>query len=92
MVEQELRIVPLHHRNWVKITPTLQSRGRWAIRSMLWIRSDITAVQIPIPSSDITGVVLHIGERRIILLAVYIPPQDAEALRSATELIERGIY
>ena len=91
-VEQELRIVPLHHRNWVKITPTSQSSDRWAIRSMLWIRSDITAAQISIPSPDITGAVLHVGERRIILLAVYIPPQDAEALHNTTESIKHAIH
>ena len=52
----------------------------------------MTAVQIPIPSSDITGAVLSIKKRRIVLLAVYIPPQDSEVLYVAIELIKQAIY
>ena len=87
----DLRIAPVHHRNWFKMIPATQSDNRWAIRSMLWIRSDITAVQIPIPSPDLTGAVLHIGQRRIVLIAVYIPCQNPEALRLAMALITQAI-
>lgn len=89
--EGELRIVPLHHRNWTKVIPTTQSEERWAIRSMLWVRSDLTAVQIPIPSSDLVGVILHVGEKRILLVAVYVPCQNAQALQGTVRLIERII-
>jgi hypothetical protein len=89
--EGELRIVPLHHRNWVKVIPSAQSDERWAVRSMLWVRSDITAVQIQIPSPDLTGVVLYINGKRVLLIAVYIPCQNPEALKSAIGLITQAI-
>ena len=85
-----LQIVPLHHRNWEKIIPTEQSKERWAIRSMLWVRSDITAVQIPIPSSDLVGAVLHIGGKRLWIVAVYVPCQDRPALQKVIKLIKEA--
>jgi hypothetical protein len=71
------------HPHWTKITPTIQQRGRWAFRSMLWIRKDIEAEQVPMQSSDLTAAVLRLPDRSILVVSVYVEPQDAEALRVA---------
>ena len=50
---------------------------------MLWIRKDIEAEQVPMQSSDLTAAVLRLPDRSILVVSVYIEPQDSEALRVA---------
>jgi endonuclease/exonuclease/phosphatase family metal-dependent hydrolase len=50
---------------------------------MLWIRKDIEAEQVPVQSSDLTAAVLRLPDRSILVVSVYVKPQDAEALRAA---------
>jgi hypothetical protein len=76
--------VPMGHPNWTKVVPTVQREERWAFRSMLWIRKDIEVEQVPVQSSDLTAAVLRLPDRSILLVSVYVEPQDAEALRDAT--------
>jgi hypothetical protein len=38
-----LVIVPMGHSNWTRMTPPVQEEGRWAVRSMLWVRKDAHA-------------------------------------------------
>ena len=39
---------------------------------MLWIRRDIEAEQIPIPSADLTGAVLRLPDRDVLVISVYV--------------------
>ena len=48
-------VIPIQHHNWTKMIPTALHDGRWPIRSMLWIRRDLEARQIPVESADITA-------------------------------------
>jgi endonuclease/exonuclease/phosphatase family metal-dependent hydrolase/ribonuclease HI len=83
IIDGTLVTAPMGHTNWTKMIPTVQRRERWAFRSMLWIRKDIEAEQVPMQSSDLTAAVLRLPDRSILVVSVYVEPQDAEALRVA---------
>ena len=82
---------PMGHPNWTKITPTTQNRERWAFRSMLWIRRDIDAEQVPVESPDLTAVVLRLPDRSILVASIYIEPRDEESLLDMTNKLDRLI-
>ena len=82
---------PMGHPNWTKITPTTQNKERWAFRSMLWIRRDIDAEQVPVESPDLTAVVLRLPDRSILVVSIYIEPQNEEALLNTTNKLDRLI-
>ena len=83
IIDGTLVTVPMGHPNWTKMGPTVQRGDRWAFRSMLWIRKDIEAEQVPVQSSDLTAALLRLPDRSILVVSVYVEPQDAEALTVA---------
>ena len=58
---------------------------------MMWIRKDIEAEQIPIQSADITAALLRLPGQTILVAAVYVPPDDSDALRQILDLLRRVI-
>lgn len=81
--------VPAWHSNWTKLTPTMTRDAAWPIRSMLWIRSDIEAVQIPVASADLTAARLRLPDREVLMVSVYVQGGSEEALeREMKELGE----
>ena len=62
IIENTVIISPTGHNYWTKMTPTERHEGRWPIRSMLWIRSDIEAEQIPVASPDLTAARLQLPD------------------------------
>ena len=86
-----LVIVPTGHINWTKICPIIQKDKRWPIHSILWIRKDIEAEQIAMQSSDLTAAMLHLPERKILIISVYIPGQEPEALTQSIQLLDQAI-
>src|SRR4051794_19114227 len=54
---------PMGHANWSRMVPTTQHAGRWKVRSMLWIRKDIEAEQVPVQSADLMAAVLRLPDR-----------------------------
>ena len=58
---------------------------------MLWIWKDIKYEQILIQSSDLTAVILHLAERHVMVVSVYIEPRGAEELEESLELLDNAI-
>ncbi|KAJ6437389.1 reverse transcriptase [Purpureocillium lavendulum] len=78
---------PMWHNNWTKMIPTKRHNALWPIRSMLWVRSDIEAEQLPVASADLTAAVLRLPERDVLVVSVYVQGKDAEMLVSAMEML-----
>jgi ribonuclease HI len=89
--DNEVVTVPTSHPNWTKVVPTVQQGERWAFRSMLWIRKDIEAEQVPLQSSDLTAAVLRLPDRSILVVSVYVEGQDKEALIDTTNKLHQLI-
>ncbi|XP_044718712.1 endonuclease-reverse transcriptase domain-containing protein [Hirsutella rhossiliensis] len=86
VIDGEVVTSPMGHHNWTKMIPTCARDGLWPIRSMLWIRSDLEAEQVPVPSADLTAVVLRL-EEEVMVVSVYVQGKNDEALTSAMELL-----
>lgn len=89
--ETEVVTIPMGHPNWTKMTPTVQRGERWAFRSMLWIRKDIEAEQVPIQSPDLTAAILRLPDRSMLVVSVYIEGEDTTALLDAMEKLHQLI-
>lgn len=79
-IEGKVIVSPIHHRVWEPFFPTSQlgEEKRWAFRSMLWINKKFKAKQISVDSSDVTAAVIEVGDRTLLLVSVYIPPNEQE--------------
>ena len=83
LVDDKVVTSPTWHNNWTKMIPTKRYDALWPIRSMLWVRSDIEAEQLPVASADLTAAVLRLPERDVLVVSVYVQGKDAEMLVSA---------
>jgi hypothetical protein len=85
-IEGQVMTVPNHHSNWTKMIPTKTREprvSRWPIRSMLWIRRDLEAEQVPIPSPDLTAAIVRFPERDVLVVSVYIEGRNEQALEAS---------
>ncbi|OAQ57981.1 reverse transcriptase [Purpureocillium lilacinum] len=87
-VDGRVTTSPTGHRNWTKMIPTSTHDAPWPIRSMLWVRSDIEAEQMPIQSADLTAAVLRLPARDVLVVSVYVEWNNDQALTAAMTLLD----
>lgn len=88
-IDGAVMTAPNNHRNWTRFIPTKRHEMRWPIRSMLWIRRDLEAEQVPIPSADLTGAIIRLPDRDVLVVSVYVEGSNENALRTAMEQLHR---
>ncbi|KDN69578.1 hypothetical protein CSUB01_12592, partial [Colletotrichum sublineola] len=52
---------------------------------------EVEAEQVPIPSSDMTGAILRLPGRRVLVVSVYVPVQEPEMLRRTCSLLRQVV-
>ncbi|EGU72829.1 hypothetical protein FOXB_16661 [Fusarium oxysporum f. sp. conglutinans Fo5176] len=93
-IEGQVVTTPNYHSNWTKMIPTKTREprvSRWPIRSMLWIRRDLEAEQVPIPSPDLTAAIVRFPERDVLAVSVYVEGRNEQALEAAMGQLHRAI-
>jgi ribonuclease HI len=58
---------------------------------MLWVNKDAEAEQVQIDSPDMTAAVVRLHERRVLVVSVYIPGGNPQALRSSCDKLRQAI-
>lgn len=91
MVDGAVVTTPNTHSHWTKMIPTQTREARSPIRSMLWIRHDIDVEQIPIPSADLTGAVLRLADRDVLVVSVYVEGNNEERLLATREMLHTQV-
>ena len=58
---------------------------------MLWVRKDLEVEQVAVALSGLTAAVLRLSDRVILVVSVYVPGNDTEALLKTVKLLRRMI-
>jgi len=58
---------------------------------MLWVNKDMEMEQVPIESPDITAVVIRLPERLVLVVSVYVPGGDPQALRDTCDNLRKAV-
>ncbi|KAM3543691.1 hypothetical protein ARSEF1564_003451, partial [Beauveria bassiana] len=92
LIQGRLMTTPMTHHKWNRLVPTVcNTTGRWAIRSMMWVRKDLDVEQVAIESSDLTAAMITLPERKLLVVSVYVQGVDKQALTDACGLLRATI-
>jgi hypothetical protein len=72
-------------------TSPMRHDGRWAVRSMLWVRRDIEFEQVSAPSADLTVALLRLPDRSVLLASVYVEGANEAALSGTMRLLDDAV-
>lgn len=90
-LDGKLATSPMGHQGWTAILPSERHDGRWAIRSMLWVRRDIECEQVEVPSADLTVALLRLPDRSVLVASVYVEGGNTLALSQTMDLLGEAI-
>jgi exonuclease III len=90
-IQGRLLTTPMGHHTWTKMVPSSWREGRWPIRSMLWVNKEVEAEQVRIESPDIAAAVVRLPERLILVVSVYVPGGDPQALRETCDSLRKAV-
>jgi exonuclease III len=91
-IQGRLLTTPMGHHKWTKMVPSSWREGRWPIRSMLWVNKEVEAEQIWIESPDMTAAIIRLPKRQVLVVSVYVPRGDPQALRGSCNQLRRAVH
>ena len=65
--------------------------GHFPIRSLIYVTTGVHAQPIDIPSPDLMAVRIRVEDRMILVISVFVPPVDVNALSLAIDLIKSAV-
>jgi ribonuclease HI/exonuclease III len=91
-IQGRLLTTPMQHHKWTKMVPSSCREARWPIRSMLWVNKEVEAEQVHIDSPDMTAAVIRLRERQVLVVSVYVPGRDPQALRDSCNNLREAVH
>ena len=58
---------------------------------MLWVNKEVEAEQVRIESPDMTAAVVRLPDRLILVVSVYVPGEDPQALRETCDSLRKAV-
>jgi hypothetical protein len=90
-MDRKVTTSPIGHQGWTAVLPSERHEGRWAVRSMLWVRRDIEFEQVSAPSADLTVALLRLPDRPVLLASVYVEGANDVALSRTMRLLDDAV-